>query len=178
MSDRIARSVAFTREVDEALAALATSEGTSRADLVRQALTMLLTDRGIDLDATAGITVDHVAVTHQRNRRQNPTGTVVRSAWVDWWAQHHAEVIAAGHDPHLIDLVATHITDSIDRAGRVTVHPVNAVVPNGYAGNYARAAEVDQIVRDLVVLGGIKHEHRRGGRRWIQPAPWVANEDK
>lgn len=93
MSDRIARSVAFTREVDEALAALAASEGTSRA-------------------------------------------------------------------------------------GRVTVHPVDAVVPNGYAGNYARAAEVDQIVRDLVVLGGIKHEHRRGGRRWIQPAPWATNEDQ
>ena len=171
MTDRMTRSVAFTLEVDTALADLAAAEGTSRADLIRQALTMLLRDRGLNLDATAGITTDRVAVTHQRNRRHTPPGDTVRDAWCDWWATHRDQI--AGHDLELLDAVAEHITSNIDRAGRVMVQPVDALVPDGYAGDYATASDIDQIVRDIVMLGGAKHERRRGGRRWLQPAPWA-----
>jgi len=175
LSDRISRSVAFTVEVDNTLADLAAAEGTSRADLIRQALTMLLHDRGINLDATAGITTDRVAVTHQRNRRHAPPGGAVCDAWRDWWATHRDQI--SGHDLELLDAVAEHITGNIDRAGRVMLQPVDALVPDGYAGDYATASKIDQIVHHIVMLGGAKHERRRGGRRWLQPAPWVLTSE-
>lgn len=176
MSDTITRSVAMTRTVDDVLASLAAAEGTSRADLVRQALTMLLRDRGIDLDATAGIVTDKVAVVHQRNRRHAPAGDAVRDAWCDWWSTHRHKI--TGHDPDLVDAVAEHITSNIDRTGRVTADPVLALVPDGYAGDFHAASAVAAILTDLVMLGGLKFAHRRGGRRWLQPAPWVLDRDE
>lgn len=176
MSDRIARSVAFTAEVDAALATLAETEGTSRADLVRQGITMLLTSRGIDLDATAGITTNHIAIAHQRNRRHAPPGDAVREAWQAWWADHRAEVIARGHDPNTADAIATHLEQSIDRTGRVYQRPAEALVPGGSRADFRAAAVIDLAMVDLVELGGIAYRHRRGGRRWIQPAPWVIEE--
>ena len=173
MTDRIARSVAFTIDVDEALDRLAHSEGTSRADLVRQALTLLFRSRGIDLDATDGIALDRVAVTHQRNRRHAPPGDRVRAAWSDWCAEHRDAVVDRGHDPATVDAVLEYVTSAIDRDGRVTESVAAAVVPGGYKANYRACVAVEAIVIDLVGIGALRFVSRRGGHRWLQPAPWA-----
>ena len=175
MTDRIARSVAFTIDIDEALDRLARSEGTSRADLVRQALTLLFRSRGIDLDATDGIALDRVAVTHQRNRRAAPPGDAVRAAWSDWWAEHRAAVLDRGHEASIADAVAEHIADAIDRDGRVEGGIVEAIIPGGYSADYRAATTVERVLIDLVGMGGIRRVNGRGRRRWVLPAPWLAD---
>ena len=175
MTDRIARSVAFTIDVDEALDRLANSEGTSRADLVRQALTLLFRSRGIDLDATDGIALDRVAVTHQRNRRHAPPGDRVRAAWSDWCAEHRDAVVDRGHDPATVDAVLEYVTSAIDRDGRVEGGIVEAIIPGGYSADYRAATTVERVLIDLVGMGGIRRVNGRGRRRWVLPAPWLAD---
>ena len=167
MTDRIARSVAFTIDIDEALDRLARSEGTSRADLVRQALTLLFRSRGIDLDATDGIALDRVAVTHQRNRRAAPPGDAVRAAWSDWWAEHRAAVLDRGHEASIADAVAEHIADAIDRDGRVEGGIVEAIIPGGYSADYRAATTVDGHAADNCVGGSARKTGRDCHRRRV-----------
>lgn len=171
MTDRIARSVAFTLEVDQALDALATAEGTSRADLVRQALTMLFSDRGIDLDAQAGIATDRVAVTNQRNRRRASIGDQDRAALAAWWIEHRADLASRSRDPDRLASVVEHLIANVERDGTTWSNLADRV-----AGPDADALEVyvdDDAVRELIAVGAIKYERKRGQPARIRVAPWV-----
>jgi len=171
MTERIARSVAFTVDVDEALADLATAEGTSRADLVRQGLTMLFRDRGIDLDAQAGIVTDRVAVAHQRNRRKAPIGDQAREALAAWWAEHAATIRARSTDPPLLDRVVDHLLANVERDGTIADD-----IPNHLLDQPATSLDawnVDVVVRELLSAGAIKYQRKRRQPARIRLAPWL-----
>jgi hypothetical protein len=174
MGSRMGRSVAFTVEVDAALAELAEVEGTSRADLVRQGITLLFRSRGIDLDASAGITTDRVAVAHRRDRRRSPRGDRHREAFRVWYDEHRASVVADGrHDPELVDRTVVAILDRTDRHGRAS-GVLEAVVPGGWAEDFRAAAAVDAILAELAGLEAVTRARPRTGPGYLIPAPWAA----
>ena len=171
MSDRIARSVAFTLEVDQALEALAHAEGTSRADLVREALTMLFDNRGLPLDAQAGIVTDRVAVSHQRNRRRAAIGDQARAALEVWWHDTGHEVTAASRDPELLEAVVEQLILEVERDGTVP-----SGIATRIAGPNATCADtyaVDDAVRELIAAGVLEYQRKRGQPARIRVAPWV-----
>jgi len=170
MTDRIARSVAFTVDVDQALDALAVAEGTSRADLVRQALTMLFRDRGIDLDAQAGIATDRVAVTNQRNRRRASIGDQAREALAAWWHDNRLSATES-RDPDLVDAVVDQLIAEVERDGTVPSRLAERIAaPHA---TYAEPYAVDDAVRELSSVGVIKYPRKRGQPPRIRVAPWV-----
>ena len=171
MSDRIARSVAFTVDVDQALDALAVAEGTSRADLVRQALTMLFRDRGIDLDAQAGISTDRVAVTHQRNRRRASIGDQAREALADWWHHHGAEATSTSRNPERLAQVVERLIAEVERDGTVASGVAARIAGTG--ADYVETYAIDDAVRELISAGVIEYQRKRGQPARIRVAPWV-----
>jgi len=175
MTDRIARSVAFTIDVDQALNDLAATEGTSRADLVRQGITLMFRSRGIDLDATEGIDTDRVSVTHQRNRRQSPPEDTVRREFTAWWADHRAAIIDRGHAADLADRVAATIIGQTRRDGRA-YDVIESIVPGGWSGDQRACHRVNDVLVDLVTLGGITRGRRRNGVPYVAPAPWATDD--
>jgi len=171
MADRIARSVAFTVDVDQALEALAVAEQTSRADLVRQGLTMLFHDRGIDLDAQAGIDTDRVAVTNQRNRRRAPIGTQAKEALVAWWAERADDLKASSADPAMLDRVVDHLAHNVERDGTIA-GDIGAQIL-GDTAERLDAWHVENLARELISAGAITLEKKRGQPSRIRVAPWV-----
>jgi len=171
MTNRIARSVAFTVDVDQALDALAVAEGTSRADLVRQALTMLFRDRGIDLDAQAGIATDRVAVTHQRNRRRASIGDQAREALAAWWHDHGTEATSTSHHPDRLAQVVERLIAEVERDGTVASGIAERVA--GTEAGHVETYAVGDAVRELISAGVIKYQRKRGQPARIRVAPWV-----
>jgi hypothetical protein len=172
MTDRIARSVAFTIEADKALDRLATTEGTSRADLVRQGLTMLFRSRGIDLDVTAGIDLHRVAVTHRRDRRAAPPRDAVCAAFADWWDNQRDTVLAQGHDPDLADKIIATIIERTDRTGRA-YDVIETMVPGAWKADREACYAINDVIIDLITTGGVARGRRRNGPAYLAPAPWA-----
>jgi hypothetical protein len=177
MPDLITRSIAMTATVDAQLAQLAAVEDTTRADLVREALTMLLRTRGIDLDARCGVDTTRVGAGHRRDRRQS-VGDGTRRAFLDWWTEHREVAVATcRHPEHLEDLVQV-IADNIDRHGRVYVDPVAELVPGTWQADYAKATAVHAALLALSNAGGIDLHRPRRGRPSIRPAPWLTDDER
>ena len=112
--DLFHRSVALTAAVDDALEHLAEIEDTSRSHLMREALSMLFADRGIDVDATEGVQTNPLAVAERRKRRKAPPGDSVRAAFTEWWRDHARELTTASSDALLVDLVAGCVIEHIE----------------------------------------------------------------
>lgn len=173
MSQLITRSVALTVATDESLAHLATTEDTTRADLVREALTMLLQSRGIDLDAKSGVDTTRVGAGHRQDRRQS-VGEITREAFLDWWTEHRSRIAAGCRNIEHLEAVVEIIAGNIDRRGRVYVDPVEALVPGTWHTDYAQASAVHTAMLYLIEAGGIRCHRPHRGRSHIQPAPWLA----
>lgn len=175
----IRRSIALTSHADEALEHLAEIEDTSRSDLIREALSLLFTSRGITLDAREGVAVNPVAVVNKRNRRKAPPGDAVREAFSDWWTEHRETLLGRARDPEMLDLTVGCLLEHVDRDGMVRDTPERVI--GGPPGGLERSPgarlrwRISTAVGDLVEAGGV--EIRRVGRKRdlaYRPAPWIS----
>lgn len=171
MSDHITRSVTITTVIDQVLADLAAEEGTTRAALIREGITRALQARQIFIDAQQGIDTSRVRVTHTVDRRAS-LAEVVRLEFLDWWADHRDELLAATPRPDLLDQVVDLVASNVRRDGRVSLDIVAEMVPGTWQADYRTSAAVERTLLFLAQCGAIRRLNTRG-RRTIQPAPWV-----
>lgn len=171
--DLFHRSVALTAAVDDALEHLAEIEDTSRSHLMREALSMLFADRGIDVDATEGVQTNPLAVAERRKRRKAPPGDAVRAAFTEWWRDHARELTTASSDALLLDLVAGCVIEHIDRDGLVHDLPEDVLPVDDRVNQYG----ITLAVGELVQAGGIARVRKRRGPHLLRPAPWVGERN-